>query len=113
LGKPRLYLNEDIHADLAVALRKRGFDVVHTQEIDMKGSADIEQMAWAVQEQCCLFSHNIRDFVLLHNYFMKNNLSHFGIIVSGQKPIKKTLSNILNLLQNSSQEKLKNQVIFL
>lgn len=111
--KPKLYLDEDVHADLAEALRKRGFDVVHTQEINKKGSNDFEQINYAIEEERCILSHNIRDFVLLHNYFMKNNLSHCGIILSRQKPIKVTLSNLLNLLQSSSQEKLKNQILFL
>lgn len=111
--KPKLYLDEDVHADLAVALRKRGFDVVYTQEIDKKGNDDIEQLDYAVKEERCILSYNVRDFVLLHNYFIKNNLSHFGIILSRQKPIKETLSDVLKLLQNSSQEKLKNKVLFL
>ena len=32
--KIKLLLDEDVHSGLALALRKRGYDVVHAQELD-------------------------------------------------------------------------------
>jgi predicted nuclease of predicted toxin-antitoxin system len=33
--KAKLLLDEDVHFGLASALRKRGYDVIHTQELEM------------------------------------------------------------------------------
>lgn len=45
--KIRLFLDEDVHAGLAPALRRRGYDVVHAQELELKGRTD--QDNWPVQ----------------------------------------------------------------
>ena len=66
--KVKLFLDEDVHAGLAIALRKRGYDVYHAQELDGKGRTDSEQLAFAVQDQRCLLTFNVKDFVILHNY---------------------------------------------
>jgi hypothetical protein len=42
--KIRLLLDEDVHAELSHALRNRGFDVLHAQEIDRTGKTDREQL---------------------------------------------------------------------
>jgi len=54
---------------LAVALRKRGYDVVHVQELDRKGRTDPEQLEYAVENGRCLMSFNVKDFVILHNEY--------------------------------------------
>jgi len=33
--KIRLFLDEDVHAALAHALRRRGYDVIHAQELEL------------------------------------------------------------------------------
>ena len=35
--KIELFLDEDVHSGLAHALRKRGYDATHAQELDRKG----------------------------------------------------------------------------
>jgi len=39
--KLKLFLDEDVHAGLAHALRQRGYDVVHAQELELKGCSAI------------------------------------------------------------------------
>lgn len=41
--KIRLLLDEDVHANLALVLRKRGYDVVHVKELKRRGMTDVEQ----------------------------------------------------------------------
>ena len=38
--KIELFLDEDVHSGLSHALRKRGYDAIHTQELDRKGLSD-------------------------------------------------------------------------
>lgn len=111
--KVRLFLDEDVHSGLAPALRKRGYDVYHTQELEGKGRSDSEQLAFAAQDQRCLLTFNVKDFVILHNFYVKNGQDHWGIIVSKQIPLRETLRRILQLLQRVSKEALKNRIEFL
>jgi len=79
--KIRFFLDEDVHAELSHVLRKRGFDVLHAQELERKGKTDREQLDFAIKEKRCIFSFNVRDFVILHNQFLRENREHEGIIV--------------------------------
>ncbi len=69
--KVKLFLDEDVHFALAIALRKRGYDVIHAQELQRKGKSDDEQLSYAIKEKRCLFSFNVKDFVLLHNKYVQ------------------------------------------
>jgi len=111
--KVKLFLDEDVHAGLAPALRKRGYDVYHAQELDGKGRSDSDQLAFAVQDQRCLFTFNVKDFVILHNFYVINRQDHWGIVVSKQIPLRETLRRVLQLLQQFSMETLKNRIEFL
>lgn len=111
--KPKLLLDEDVHFELAHALQMRGFDAVHAQELGRKGCSDAVQLAYAFQEQRCLLSFNMKDFVLLHNSFGESGQEHFGVIVSKQRPFRETLQRMLRLLANTDAETMRNQLAFL
>ena len=113
MNKIRLILDEDVHATLSTILQKRGFDIVHAQEADMKGLSDAEQLRFASQEQRCLMSFNVKDFVLLHNDYAQQGQQHWGIIVSKQLPIGETIRRLLNVLQRHSHESMKSRLLFL
>ena len=49
----KLYLDEDVHEDIAMALRLRGYDVKTTKEAGNKGLSDIEQIKYATSEIIC------------------------------------------------------------
>jgi predicted nuclease of predicted toxin-antitoxin system len=109
----RLLLDENVQLDLAVALRNRGFDVLHVQEVDRKGRSDPEQLLLAVQQERCILTFNIKDFVPLHNSCVTSNQEHWGIILSEERPIGELLRRTLFLLTTTSAEALKNQIHFL
>ncbi len=113
--KIKLLLDEDVHAALAVALRKRGYDAVHISELNRKGKSDYEQLTYAVEQERCLFSFNVKDFVLLHYDYVTHEQDHFGIIVSKQLSVGQTLHKLLNILKRFSHEsvKIKNHIEFL
>ncbi|MBK8553286.1 MAG: DUF5615 family PIN-like protein [Ignavibacteria bacterium] len=66
---PKILLDEDIQLQLAFSLRRRGIDAIHIQEINRKGKTDEEQLNFALSQQRCLVSFNVKDFVLLHEKF--------------------------------------------
>jgi hypothetical protein len=113
VAKISLLLDEDVHLPLSSALRKRGFDVIHAQESDRKGKTDSEQLEFATENEMCILSYNVRDFVMLHNNYVDLDKEHWGIIISKQLPIGETLTRILKLFQISSKESMKNNLEFL
>lgn len=113
MDRIKLFLDEDVHAALSTILQKRGFDVLHAQDSDKKGNSDTEQLEYAAQKKRCLMTFNVKDYVLLHNEYVRNGLEHWGIIVSKQLPMGDTLRRILNVLQRYSQKSMKNRLLFL
>jgi len=111
--KLKLFLDEDIHTGLSHALRQRGYDVVHAQDLKRKGKSDDEQLAFAVQEERCLVTFNVRDFVHLHNQYVRESREHWGIIVSRQIPIGDTLRRLLKKVGLAAREDFRNRIEFL
>ena len=110
--KLKLLLDEDVHSGLGNALRKRGYDVVHAQELDRKGRSDPDQLLFSIQQEPCIMSFNVKDFVILHNKYVETHQDHWGIIVSKQLPFKEIMSSLLKLLGLVSKESMKNQIEF-
>jgi hypothetical protein len=111
--KLRLFLDEDVHAALAVALRKRGHDAVHALEEKRLGLSDESQLNFATEENRCLVTFNVGDFVRLHNRWIDEGREHAGIIVSKQLPVGESLRWLLALLQKESGDSMRGQVRFL
>ncbi|MBI4551908.1 MAG: DUF5615 family PIN-like protein [Candidatus Latescibacteria bacterium] len=113
MAKLALFLDEDLPLALSIPLRKRGYDVIHAQELERKGRSDADQLRYAVHEHRCLWSWNVKDFVRLHNEYVQTGQDHWGIIVSKQRPVGEALRRILRLLQTFSQEAMRNRLEFL
>jgi predicted nuclease of predicted toxin-antitoxin system len=111
--KIELFLDEDVHSGLAHALRKRGYDAIHAQELNRKGRSDSDQLQFATQRERCLFTFNVKDFAILHIQHAKSQQEHWGIIVSKQLPFSETMSRLLRLLQHTAKETMKNHLEFL
>ncbi len=109
----KLYLDEDVHEDIAMALRLRGYDIKTTREAGNKGLSDIEQLIYATKKDRVIISFNIADFNRLHSEFIKKGIEHSGIILSKQLPIGIIIKALLNLLSKIGSEKLKSNVIWL
>jgi predicted nuclease of predicted toxin-antitoxin system len=111
--KIQLLIDEDVHAGLAHALRKRGYDAIHAQELDGKGRSDSDQLGFAIEQGRCLFTFNVKDFVILHKKHVKKGQTHWGIIVSKQLPFRETMSKLLRLLRLTDKAAMKNRLEFL
>jgi hypothetical protein len=108
-----LFLEEDILTGLAYSVQQRSFDVVQARDLKRKGRSDSEQLAFAVHEERCLVTFNVRDFVLLHNQYAGQNKEHWGIIVSKQLPIGETLKKLLKKVGLATPADFKNCIDFL
>jgi hypothetical protein len=64
-------------------------------------------------EERCLMTFNVRDFVNLHNQYVGQNKSIGGIIVSRQMPIGETLRRFLKKVGLATRVDFKNRIDFL
>jgi predicted nuclease of predicted toxin-antitoxin system len=97
----KLLLDEDLHGDLAKALRARGIDAVRVQELGRSGDDDSDQLELAINSGRALVSFNRGDYTRLHNEYMELGLHHYGIITCPQVPIGEMLRRILKALDQN------------
>jgi len=109
----RLYLDEDVHGDLGVVLRQRGYDVLTVGEAKRNGLSDAQQLAYAAKEGRTIFSFNAADFIALHLDYLSQELTHSGIIISKQIPIGETVRRLLYLLDHVTADEINNQLRWL
>jgi hypothetical protein len=109
----RLFLDEDVHVALAVALRKRGHDAVNALEEKRLGMSDEAQLKFAAEASRALMTFNVGDFVRLHNRWLEGGREHAGIVVSKQLPVGEALRRVLNLIQKETADSIRGEVRFL
>lgn len=82
MSKLRLHLDADTSIKaLHTALLKQGHDVTRTPNAWMPADAsDVDQLLGATAQDRCIFTFNIRDFVVLTN----QHPNHAGIILAAQ-----------------------------
>ena len=108
----KLLLDEDVHLDLAEALRRRGYDAIHVREVRRLGFDDEEQLSYAITTDRCFFTFNIGDFVTWHTNYVLSGKTHCGIVVSAQIPLRQALRKLLTFLQTHSAEEVNGQLFF-
>lgn len=101
MGNPdtpaRLYLDHDVDARLAEALRRYGFDVVTSFEAGRHQKSDEAQVVYALEEDRILVTHNVRHFPSLHAAWLAAGRHHHGIIILiGYLPIGVWLQRLQN-----------------
>jgi hypothetical protein len=71
--------------DLVVALRSRGVVVITALDADLVGRPDDEQLAFASDHGCVLYTFNVPDFFQLHTEYLGAGKEHAGMIPSPQQ----------------------------
>ncbi len=111
--KVKLYVDEDVHDKFAEALRKCGVDAESVKEADRRGLKDAEQLAYAVSQQRAILTFNRVHFEELAVEYFESGLEHYGIIISPQYEFGELLRRVLQLLESTSAEELRNQIRYL
>lgn len=109
----RLYLDEDVHKQVASALRLRGFDVVSAHEMGKWNLSDEEQLSFAVQSGSAIFTFNRGDFARLHEAWLTAGKKHRGIITSKQMVLSETVHRLNKMLYEKRSIEIENQLIWL
>ncbi|NEQ21612.1 MAG: hypothetical protein F6K28_20825 [Microcoleus sp. SIO2G3] len=109
----RLYIDEDVHGDLGVALRQHGYDMLTVNEAERGGFSDAQQLAFAAEQNRTIFTFNAADFIALHLEYLTEERTHAGIVISKQISIKDTVRRLLYLIAHVSADEMYNQLRWL
>ena len=104
-----------VDSDLVAALRSRGVTVVTALDAGLTGQSDEEQLAFATDRGCVLYTFNVSDFYRLHAQWVGAGREHSGMILAPQQrfSVGEQLRRILRLCAATTTESMRNQVEFL
>jgi hypothetical protein len=111
-----LYTDEDVTADLAPALRLRGYIAQSTAEAGNAEISDEAQLIYAAEQGMTILTYNTRHFISLARVWYASRREHAGIIVSeqfSQRQFGELLQRVLRLLNRLLADEIHNRVVFL
>lgn len=113
MTKLKLHLDADTSIKaLHTALVNKGYDVTRTptdwMELD---AADDIQLLGAIAQQRCIFTFNIRDFLILGERYHE----HYGIILAAQSSwtLSSLIAALSKMLSETEAEELQGQICWL
>lgn len=109
----QIYVDEDAaHRALVDALRCRGLTVLTALEAGLTGTPDEDQLAFATERGCVLYSHNTSDFYRLHTEWISAGRKHAGMILAPQQrfSVGEQLRRILRIRATANAESMRNRI---
>jgi len=107
-GRVKFYLDEHVHPAVADALRRRGADVLTTQEAKMLAARDEEHLHLARTSGRVIFTQD-DDFLRLH----AAGVAHAGIVYAHQKTsVGHIIRGLTLIYQVVSADEMSGQVEF-
>src|ERR1017187_2102798 len=103
-----------MHSRLVTALRARGVIVVTVMDAGLTEKTDEEQLAFAGERECVLYTFNVSDFYRLHTQWISAGREHGGMILAPQQrfSVGEQLRRILRLRAATTTAKMRNHVEF-
>ena len=100
---------------LVAALRARSVPVITVLDVGLTERTDEEQLAFATEHGCVLYTFNVSDFHGLHTKFTAAGRRHAGMILVPQQrySVGEQLRRILRLRASITAESIRNQIEFL
>ncbi len=104
-----------MHSRLVTALRSRGVTVITVMDAGLTEKTDEEQLAFATERECVLYTFNMSDFFRLHTHWISAGRAHAGIILAPQQrfSVGEQLRRILRLRASATMSSMRNQIEFL
>lgn len=110
----QFYCDEDGSVDIAHNLQQRGFKVLTTHDALRLAYDDTDQLAFAVEQQRAIITHNRRDFEVLHQTYLHQERLHMGIIIVKRRPNDAHIvSKLLDILNTNTANELCNTLIYI
>lgn len=108
-----LYLDEDVSVLVADILRSRGFAALTTRDAGNLGSSDIDQLAYAVQHNKALLTHNRADFEQLAEQYRVEDKMHYGVVLAVRYPPYELVRRLMRILNQITADEMQNQVRYI
>ncbi len=108
-----LYLDEDVDVLIADLLDAYGFDALTTRDADNLGLTDSKQLAFAVDQNRALLTHNRPHFEALAGQYFEAEQTHYGIICAIRQSPAKITHRLLKILDHVTAEEMKNQIRYI
>ena len=104
-----------MHSRLVAALRSRGVPVITVLDAGLTEKTDEEQLAFATERGCVLYTFNVSDFHRLHTELANAGREHAGMILAPQQrySVGEQLRRILRLRASMTAASIRNQAEFL
>ena len=116
MSRIKIYVDVDaMDTDLVAALRTRGITVFTVLDAGLTARADEEQLDFATERGCVLYTFNVSDFYRLHTEWLNQGREHAGMILAQQQrfSVGEQLRRILRLRSTNTVESMRNHVEFL
>jgi hypothetical protein len=116
VSRIKIYIDEDaMDSDLVEALRSRGITVITALDAGLTARSDDQQLAFASEHGCVLYTFNVSDFYRLYTEWAGAGREHAGMILAPQQrfSVGEQLRRILRLRATTTAESPRNQVEFL
>jgi hypothetical protein len=105
----KIYLDEDVHAFVAQALRLLGYEATTTAAEGRLGAEDTGQLDFARPRGYAILTYHQGDFPRRHYERMRQGGEHGGILIGIKRDPWRTLRGLLRLLSEVSAAEVKNR----
>ncbi|MGH8058011.1 MAG: DUF5615 family PIN-like protein [Candidatus Entotheonellia bacterium] len=111
-----LYTDADVTADLASAVRRRGYQAQSAAEAGNLTLSDEAQLRYATDHGMAILTYNAQDFIPIARAWSLAGREHTGIILSeqfSQRQFGELLRRVLRLLDRLTADEMHHQIVFL
>jgi predicted nuclease of predicted toxin-antitoxin system len=111
-----LYTDADVTADLAPAVRRRGYQAQSAAEAGNLTLSDEAQLCYATDHGMAILTYNAQDFIPVARAWDLAGRGHTGIILSeqfSQRQFGELLRQVLQLLNRVTADEMHTQIVFL
>ena len=114
MGEIRIYTDESVDVAIAQGLQRRGVEAFSARDRDRLGLTDEEQLAFAKEEKCTIFTHDT-DFLRIVAQWIHDGRTHHGVIYCHQNAhgIGDCVRNLKILVTVLTQEDMIDHIEFL
>jgi hypothetical protein len=108
-----VYLDEDVSVLVGELLRSRGVEAWTARDAGNLGLSDAAQLEYAASREMTVLTHNRGDFETLHQRYLAQGLTHWGIIVAGRRSPYDVMERVLRLLNWLSADELRGHLLYI
>lgn len=108
-----IYTDEDVNVLVTELVRSQNFRALSVNQVNRKGKSDADQLDFATENGYAILTHNRRDFEELAREYFINQRTHGGIIISVQRPPRKIVEKLFEVLDDLTADEMINRLIYI